>query len=238
MNLLKCETGTLPAIDKNKKPIIFEKSPVTLEWHKTTDHATMVELQKEALPVVAEAFADEERTFLLDDNLKLKKEYAYLGKKDSPEDTNLKIANNLLDREKRVEFSRQQWEQWFQTTAQSMKDLPFTYFFVMAKNSVGDILGFTAFYSSPMLTKFFPEFGEYKEEDVVLEPIAITPSAQGIGLARPLIFSILRLVPETKRILLGTRIWITNALETYNKLGFTEYKREGIGVKFKYVVKS
>jgi len=52
-----------------------------------------------------------------------------------------------------------------------------------------------------------------------------------------LVFSILTLAPETKRILVCTRIWITNALAMYEKLGFTEYKREGVGVKFKYVVK-
>lgn len=243
------ETGTLEALDKNKKPIIIEGSPVILEWYKTMDHATMVELQKKAIPVVAEAFADEVRNFLLDDQLQLKKEYADMfhdqnkseESNDKPEEAsgeNPFIVSARLDREKRVEISRSQWEEWFQTTAQSMKDLQFKYFFVVAKNNKGTILGVIAFYTSPMLTKFFPDFDEYTEGDVVLEPMAIVPAAQGHGLARPLIFSILTLAPETKRILVGTRMWIKNAVAMYEKLGFTEYKREGIGVKFKYVVKS
>lgn len=231
-------SGSSPAFDKKGEPIIFEGSPVTLEWHKTTDHTTMVALQKRALPIVEEAFADEEIKFLLDDKLQIRKEYADVVMPTPHSESTPAVSPDSfsLDRAKRVEFSRHAWGQWFQATAQSMKDLPFTYFFVMAKNSKGTILGFTAFYISPMLTKFFPEFDVYTEGDVVLEPIAITPAAQGIGLARPLIFSILRLVPETKRILLGTRIWITNAIAMYNKFGFTEYKREGVNVKFKYQV--
>jgi GNAT superfamily N-acetyltransferase len=245
---MKKNSGTFPALDKKGAPIIFEGSPVLLEWHKITDHATMVELQKKVLPVVAEAFADEVKDFLLDEQYRVKKEYQRrLGIEEKAETQSDKIkepigenpfvATARLDRTKRVEFSRQQWEQWFATTAQSMKDIPFTYFFVVAKSGRGDILGFTAFYMSPKLTTFFPEFDVYTEGDVVLEPIAVTPKAQGIGLARPLVFSILRLAPEAKRILVGTRIWITNAIVMYNKLGFTEYKREGIGVKFKCQVK-
>lgn len=238
---IKETSGTWPMLDKKGEPIMFQGSPVALEWYKTTDHATMVELQKQVLPVLAEAFADEVKVFLLDDQFQLKKEYLeILGAKDKPggdSGENPFVATARLDRAKRVEFSRQQWEQWFQTTAQSMKDIPFTYSFVMAKDSKSNVLGVTAFYTSPKLTTFFPEFDAYTEDDVVLEPIAISPAAQGIGLSRPLVFSILRLAPETKRILIGTRIWITNAVAMYNKLGFTEYKRKGIGVKFKYVVK-
>ncbi len=242
------ETGTFEALDKNKKPIMFEGLPVTFEWCKTTDHVTMVELQKSVFPVVAEAFADEVRNFLLDDKLQIRKEYADMSNdqdepgepNDNPEespDENPFIASARLERAERVEISRQQWEEWFDATAESMKDLQFIYFFVVVKSGKGNILGFTAFYSSPMLTTFFPEFDEYTDGDVVLEPIAIIPATQGLGLARPLIFSILTLAPEIKRILVGTRMWITNAVAMYDKLGFIEYKREGIGVKFKYVVK-
>ena len=53
----------------------------------------------------------------------------------------------------------------------------------------------------------------------------------------PLIFSILTLAPETRRILVGTRIWITNVIALYKKFGFDEYKREGGNVKFRYVGK-
>jgi GNAT superfamily N-acetyltransferase len=234
------ETGTLQAVDKHKKPIIIDGSPITLEWYRTTDHATMVEIQKQALPVVAEAFADEERKFLLDDKFQIRKEYADLANqmsKDKPEEFATFIASARLGRERRVETSRNSWERWFKRTEQSMKDFSFTYFFVVAKNSKGNILGITAFYISPMLTQIFPWFDVYTQGDVLLEPIAIIPSAQGHGLARPLIFSILTLEPEIKRILLGTRIWITNAIAVYKKLGFTEYKREGISVKFVYEVK-
>jgi GNAT superfamily N-acetyltransferase len=230
------ETGTFKAIGKNKNQILFEGSPIILEWYKTTDHATMVELQKKALPVIAEAFADEERNFLLDNQLQLRKEYANIlghGPEYKPDDGTY-ISAAHLDREKRVEFSRHEWEKWFKATAQSMKDIPFTYFFVMAKDGKGNVLGITAFYISQKLATFFPEFDVYQEGDVVLEPIAITPAAQGIGLSRPLVFSILRLAPEIKRILAGTRIWITPALTMYKALGFVEYKREGIGIKFKF----
>lgn len=236
-NMMKFETGILEAIDKNKKPIIFEGSPVILEWYKTTDYTTMVELQKKALTVIAESFADEVRTFLFDEKLQLRKEYAEMSQSDSV-DENPFIASGRLDRKKRVEFSYHQWEEWFAVTAKAIDARPITYFFIMAKNDKGDVLGVVAFYSSPELPQFFPEFSEYTSGDVVLEPIAITPAAQGYGLARSLIFSILTLAPEAKRILVGTRIWITNAVASYKKLGFTEYKREGIGVYFQYLIKS
>ncbi|MBU1008098.1 GNAT family N-acetyltransferase [Candidatus Dependentiae bacterium] len=236
------ETGTLDAIDKNQKPILFNGSPVILEWYKTKNHSTMVNLQKQALPILAEAFADEVKDCLLDENFEIKKEYLNLlgpppetGKEEESGE-NPFVANAKLDREKRVEFSKHQWGEWFKTTAQSMKKAPFEYYFVTAKDGNGHLLGFSAFYISPMLTKVFPEFDVYKEGDVLLEPIAVTPKAQGLGLARPLIFSILTLAPETKRILTGTRVWITNAVNMYKKFGFVEYKREGIGVKFEYNV--
>jgi GNAT superfamily N-acetyltransferase len=241
---VKIETGILQAFDKHKKPILFEGSPVILEWHKTTDHATMVEIQKKALPVLAEAFADEVKNFFLDEQFQIKKEYAFIAERRSDDTSkqdsgeNPFIANARLDREKRVEFSRQGWEHWFENTAQAMKDIPCTYFFVMAKSNKGEILGVVAFYISPMLTRFFPDFAEYIEGDVLLEPIAITQAAQGHGLSRPLVFSILTLAPEIKRILVGTRIWITPAITMYKALGFSEYKREGVGVKFIYVVKN
>ena len=234
------ETGTLEAVDKNKKPILFNGSPVVLEWYKTKSHSSMVNLQKQALPILAEAFADEVKDCLLDENFQIKKEYINLlgpppeANKEEKAGENPFIANAKLDREKRVEFSKHQWNEWFKTTAQKMDAVPFEYYFVTAKDSNGNLLGFSAFYISPKLTQFFPEFDVYKEGDVLLEPIAIAPKAQGLGLARPLIFSILTLAPKTKRILTGTRVWITNAVNMYKKLGFVEYKREGIGVKFEY----
>ena len=240
----KKTSGTLPALDKKGNPIICGGSPVTLEWYKTTDHATMIELQKKALPILAEAFADEVKDFLLDDQFKLRKEYA---PPPQPHDKTQQekipnedpfIANARLDRKKRVKFARQRFEQWLTTTAQLMKTLQFTYFLVLAKNNKNKIIGVTAFYISPSLPAFFPEFNIYKDGDVVLDPLAIFPNAQGIGLARPLVFSILKLAPEIKRILVGTRIWITNAIEIYKRFGFIEYEREGIAVKFKYVVKN
>lgn len=243
---IKKTSGSWPVLNKKAEPIIFEGYPVTIEWYKTTDCATMVELQKEQLSVIIEVFADDAiRNFLFDDQLHIRKEYADLGNRCSelsPKELNafiesVRSASARLDRKTCVENSRRQWEQWFATLAQSMKNLPFTYFSVVAKNSKGNILGLIAFYISPKLAKLFPKLDGYIEGDVVLDPIVIIPAARGIGLARPLVFSILRLVPETKRILLDTRMWNTNAIVVYKKLGFTEYKREGVDVKFIYEVK-
>ncbi len=231
----------MKALDKNQQQILFQNSPVTLECHHTTDLATMLELQEKALPVVAQAFADEVKDFLLDENFQVKAAYAFLSDdqktSEEPSDENPFIASARLSREERIEFSRHQWQEWFESTARLMENIPFNYYFVMAKDNKEQVLGFTAFYTSPMLTTFFPDFDAYTNGDVVLEPIAIIPSAQGLGLARSLVFSILTLAPETQRILVGTRIWITNALTMYEKLGFTEYKRDGIGVQFQYIVK-
>jgi GNAT superfamily N-acetyltransferase len=207
------ETGTIEAVDKNNTPIIIEQSPVILTWYKATDVQTMLDLQKKALPVLAEAFADEVKSFLL----------------DGPSGMTAR-----QDRAMRVEISGQQWEQFFEEKAKEMRDVPFTYFLILAKNSRGEMLGVSAFYICSKLALFFPDFSENRLGDVLLEPIGIIPEAQRYGLARSLVFSILRLAPEIKRILAGTRVWIAPALAIYKAFGFTEYKREGIGVQFKW----
>jgi ribosomal protein S18 acetylase RimI-like enzyme len=235
------ETGTLVAVDKNKKPILLKGAPVTLEWCKTSDSSTMLAMQKSVLTLLAEVFADDEtRMLLLDDKFQLKKEYVDIVNvrfKDKPDELNRFAASAHLDRKKRIEISYDQWKKWFEKMSRTMKNFCFEYFFITAKDSNGNILGVVAFYSSSVLTKFSPKFSEYTAGDIVLDPIAVTPGARGLGLARALVFSILTLAPQIKRILVSTRIWATKAQAVYKALGFSEYARESINVKFMYLNK-
>ena len=100
---------------------------------------------------------------------------------------------------------------------------------VMAKNGGIDkdeVLGCVVFDLMP----------EVEEGEVELEPLAVLPSAQGRGLSRKLIFSILKIRPETKQIRLGTAIWNTKARQVYKFLGFVEDKIEKFSVEYIYIV--
>ncbi|MFH1254245.1 MAG: GNAT family N-acetyltransferase [bacterium] len=220
----------LEAVDKKGNKVI-------LECYKIGNIASAFEMQKKALAVISEAFADEIYDFL-DDNLQIKAEYVDAVKdryKEAELASLIKIASLCKDdRKKRVELTRQEWEKSIEENATSVKDLPGQSFVVMAKNIKGDLLGVVTFLISPLCTHYFQDF---TDGDVVLEPIAVAPTAQGCGLARLLVFSILTLMPETTRILLGTKIWNKKAQAVYKGLGFSVYSQKSASIKFVYAAK-
>jgi hypothetical protein len=63
------------------------------------------------------------------------------------------------------------------------------------------------------------------------------PNQQRKGLSRPLVFSILDLMPKTKYIVLGSKSWNTKAHVTYKALGFTGHSQKPGNITFEYEVK-
>ncbi|HBS47649.1 TPA: hypothetical protein DEO28_04790 [Candidatus Dependentiae bacterium] len=92
-----------------------------------------------------------------------------------------------------------------------------TNFIVTSKELDGTILGFTIFHIQ----------SDSRLGYVELEPLCIHPSAQGRGLSRFLVFSILKILPEIKEIGLITDMSNIQAITVYKKLGFFESRREG-----------
>ncbi len=209
-------------------------TPVILEWYKVTDYQTFFDLEEMLIPTQAEVFADEPkdlRDFLLDDTLQIKEEYAAIIESLSTEEREelyAKIATSGADREIRVESTKQALLQQLEKARAHLLITPQdlgTSFVVIVKNEEGDIWGFAIF--------------RFPEHDVAsLDLLGVMPSAQGKGLARILVFSILKLAPETKYIFLGTEIWNTQAQAVYKALGFTIDKQRGCYVSFEYEVKS
>jgi GNAT superfamily N-acetyltransferase len=205
---------------------------IVIEWYKISTYKRFFELWEQwLLPVFTAAFADEYK-ILIDENYEIKEEYREAVKDfDEEEDLHEAIrfykTNNgksrltILDtlirnaREKVAAAKKQTLQLRYQEST----------LVVMAKNKENEILGFTAFHMKP----------EFKEGEVLLEPIAVLPSAQGRGLARKLVFSILTLKPETTRIFLGTNIWLRQAQDVYKRLGFSAYEESDYSIKFEYI---
>lgn len=205
---------------------------VTIEWHKATDYKTSFAWAEKLTPIMAEVFADEPRdlrAFLLDDTLQVKKEYANIVKSFSPEEReelDWKISISDADRELRVEAIKQRLQKQNEPAkAHFQEQDPITTFVVVAKNNDNDLLGFAIFRLPP------------NDTVASLVLLGVAPSAQGKGLARSLVFSILKLMPTTKYISLCTEIWNTKAQAVYTKLGFTVCRQKGSYVSFEYEVK-
>ncbi|MBD3273228.1 GNAT family N-acetyltransferase [Candidatus Dependentiae bacterium] len=62
-----------------------------------------------------------------------------------------------------------------------------------------------------------------------IEPLMVHPSAQGLGLGRKLVFSILKLYPNTKRIILVTDKDNKGACKFYKRIGFIEKEDKSYG---------
>lgn len=206
---------------------------VTLKWHKITDYQTYFALYKQLTPVIAEAFADEAINFVLDEQLHIKQEYIEIIQKLSPasrkELEDLIVASHL-QRTERIAYAQDRLSHMLEIDAAATKEFSDTCFMVIAKNATSDILGFAIFKQDPEL-----QAAAAQELDL----LAIDPRAQGRGLARFLVFSILRLVPETKHIVLGTKSWNTKAQDVYKALGFKVCNTKVPGnVTFEYEVQS
>jgi len=234
MNLWTNEKGTLEALDKNKKPILIEGAPVTLEWYKVDDFETFLRLAKQTLPVTAEAFADEVRDFVLDDKFHVRLEYAKLIAKlpgEVKEGMNAHIAiTSCDDRNKRVEATLQAWKQEFDRLWPKFSAC--NPVIVIAKNKdTQKVLGCASFICA---------HPELPQGYVYLDILAVAPEAQKRGLARALVFSIIKIMPETTHIILDTRIWNISAQKVYENLEFEKidsFSKNPTYVGFRYVVK-
>jgi ribosomal protein S18 acetylase RimI-like enzyme len=231
---MKKTTGTLPALDKKGKSIIFDGAPVILEWHKVDNYETFSRLAKQTLPVTAEAFADEVRDFVLDDKFNIRPEYAKLIEKLPVETKEEMLAVYMAlscdDRNKRLETTLQAWKQEYECLWTKFSACnPVV---VIAKNKATQkALGWTLFICA---------HPELLQGHVYLDALAVVPEAQKIGLARALVFSILKIMPETTHIVLDTRIWNIPAQKVYENLGFDKidsFSKNPTYVGFRYVVK-
>lgn len=231
---MKKTSGTCPALDKKGKPIIFDTTPVILEWHKVEDYEIFSRLAKQTLPVTAEAFADEMGDFVFDNKLHVKPEYAKLIEK-LPKETIVEMnthidATRCDDRSKRVEATLQAWGQEYECLWTKFSVC--TPVVVMAKNKdTQKVLGCTLFICA---------HPELLQGHVYLDALAVVPEAQKRGLARALVFSILKIMPETTHIDLDTRIWNIPAQKVYENLGFDKiesFSKNPTYVGFRYEVK-
>jgi RimJ/RimL family protein N-acetyltransferase len=223
-------------------------TPVTFEWHKTTDAKTFYDLWELLIPTYAEACYDIPlmSNFLLDGAGKIKDQYAevirVLPQEDRDAvDTKLKIE--AKPRDERIAHLRQsELHKLEQNRAKLLEHSgdssdQGTCFVVIAKNASNDILGFAIFKICPRGTE------NASTGSVYLAKLMIAPTAQGRGLARHLVFSILRkeLAPKTNRIYLGTDIWNPHAQAVYKTLDFKEFKPRSshpATICFEYVIQS
>jgi GNAT superfamily N-acetyltransferase len=218
--------GALNAVDK-------EGTQVTLNWIKVESYETFLDLAKHIFPLAAEAFADETRNFLLDDKLQIRQEYRSAVEKLCEEkqekekfEAHLAIAR-YDDRKQRVAAKLRSFEQRYEslwaTKWSITKPLVVTVFNAITK----ELLGWTTFHC-------------IDQNCVQLDQLAIAPEFQNRGLAKLLIFSILKIVPETTCIYVNTALWNLRAHASYEKLGFKMIEvasKNPTIVMFKYKVK-
>lgn len=236
-----CLMGMDPAIDAKVPEVAFGSwietdkygKNVTIEWHKVTDFKTFFDLNEKLTATAAKVFADEAmdlKAFLLDDTLQIKESYIETFKSLSNgerEELDAKLAMARLDREARVtamlQALRQQIEMAKASILKAPQD-PGVCFIVTVKNEECDVLGFAI-------------FRLLESKIVSLDLLGVIPTAQGRGLAKILVFSILKLNMETKSIILGTELWNTTAQAVYKKLGFMVCKQKGFYISFEYELK-
>jgi len=212
-------------------------SPVTLEWYKVEDLDTCINLGKQILPIYAKAFADNIMP-LLDANFEIKKEFLELYGKvsidfrekiDEQKELAFDRKNNRANRvESTKEYVLQMVDNGLVDSLINCKPVV-----VFAKDKENKVLGFALFlrkYPDPSAISGFPKnlvpAVNFTENNAVyLHHLAIVPEAQGRGLARFLIFSILDIMPEINRIILDTDFWNTKSQAIYQKFGFNEIGR-------------
>jgi len=210
----KKTSGVFEINDRNEDLLL-------LKWYKVNDLDTFLTLREKILPVMAEAFADEERDFLLDDKLQIRPEYAEIFEKlpqDSRELFNASIAiARYENREERVRATlqryKQKWNDGFVQDLVHKKPLV-----VIAENVNNKILGFILACRKHPEWQIMPEIA--KQKNIIWgEILGIVPDSQGRGLTRPLALSILKIMPKTTRIIFGTLSWNTKAQKIYEWLG-------------------
>lgn len=218
-------SGIFSITDKNRDSVF-------LKWYKVDDLEALLSLKEKILPVMAQAFADQERDFLLDEKFQIRPEYVELfGQlpQDIKEILNAHIAIARCEkREERVQAKlqkyKQKWDDGFALDLAHNQPLV-----IIAENGNNKILGFI------LVLRKRPEWEILSETEVQKdiiwgEILAIIPEAQGRGLTRPLLLSILKIMPETTRIILGTLSWNTKAQRIYERLGFKRIANNDSGL--------
>lgn len=231
--LMGMESGSWTEHDKFGNPII-------LECHKVTDYKILFNWEKKLMPIIMQAFADEPMdlvNFLLDKQGKVKQEHTEMVEGltgEEREKLDWKIAISKTDKKSRMKSIELWFVQKFKRAEKQLvttQQNPINFVVVVAKSDPFNIWGFAIF--------------QICRSDVTLSLLAVLPSAQGKGLARPLVFSLtskhfadLKLIPETRRIHLGTEIWNIKAQAIYKKLGFMAQDQDETSILFEYTVKS
>ena len=201
LSLNGIEKGSWSDLDKEGNPVLYE-------WYAYSEcDEEMVELLVSVIPVYARAKAAF-RVEVVSVFHELPKEEQVKSSeyRNYPSDFTLENCHAFLEAKLLAELQ----EELLNTSRFSSES---SNYLVLAKNSEGDLLGFIHF--------SVPE----GECDVELEPLMIDPIAQGKGIARTLIFSILSLRPDVNRIYLVTSAMNHKAHAVYRHLGFKEANR-------------
>lgn len=219
-------TGVLIGANPKQSSGIFDITDnngdsVFLKWYKVDDLETFSPLKEKILLVMAEAFADQERDFLLDDKLQIRPEYVELfGQLPQDIKERLNTWIEIARCENRQERVRAHWQKYNQKWDDGFaRDLVHSQpLVIIAENGKNKILG------CMLVLRKRPEWEILLETELQKDVIwgqflAIMPDAQGRGLTRPLSLSILKIMPEATRIIFGTTSWNTKAQKIYERLG-------------------
>ncbi|MCF7799674.1 GNAT family N-acetyltransferase [Candidatus Babeliales bacterium] len=209
---------------------------LVLECHEINKFDDLVKLGKEILPIYSQAFADNINS-LLDSNFQIKQEFLKFYEKISS-DFREKLEEQRVfafeQKENLINRINSTRDYVLQLVENGLLEGLFYCepVIIFLKNKENKILGFALFLrkypNSENILKFPKNLVpavEFGKESVYLHHLAILPEFQGKGLARPLIFSILELMPKIKKIILDTDFWNTKSQSIYKKFGFNEIGR-------------
>jgi GNAT superfamily N-acetyltransferase len=201
LSLNATESGSWTDVDKENNPVIYE-------WYAYSEcDEDMQERLVSVIPVYARAKAPLRAALIAAfHQLPPEEQEKSLEYRNYPSDFTLENCHEFLEATLLAELQAELTN----TTRFSTESANYL---VLAKNPQGNLLGFIHF-SLPA-----------GEKDAELEPIMIDPEAQGKGLARALIFSILLLRPDVNRIHLMTSAMNHKAHAVYRHLGFKEVFR-------------
>lgn len=210
----KQTSGTFDILDKNGDSVF-------LKWYKVDNFETLMSLKEKILPVMAEAFADQEKDFLLDNKFQIRAEYVEMFEQ-LPKDIREKLNDwitvaRYANRQERVRVHLQKynkkWDDGFASDLAQGKPIV-----IIAEDGENKVLGFM------LVLRKRPEWEillktEMQKGIIWGQFLAIIPEAQGRKLTRPLALSMLKIMPKTTRIVLGTTSWNTKAQKIYERLG-------------------
>lgn len=210
----KKASGSFQAKDKHGKPVI-------LEWKKLTVQSTeFPETMKNICDIACAAYTPVETLFLKKySDQKTHEEYCksfdtlFKNSPQEPEWNDFKHALEVKDWVTVEAIMPLVIKQIYTMDYSKFGSSPDLHFFVTAKDiKTKALLGFIEFFITP----------EYPSGDVKSPSFAIAPSEQNRGLGKLLMSSILKIVPECKRIFLSTRITNDISQKAYSAWGFMQ----------------